>query len=189
MIYRMYVRERNADMENRGLSEAEAARLLKEHGRNELPSGKKHRLVSIIAGQFKDCMVIVLIAAAVVSAFLGEFTEAFTVLGIVLANALLGTVQSWRTEKAVAALGAMTAPGAKVFRGGEVRSIPAAELVPGDLLVLSAGDRVGADAEILTANSLACDESMLTGESLPAEKPSSGGMVFMGTMVVPIMRG
>ncbi|MDD6263453.1 MAG: cation-translocating P-type ATPase [Clostridiales bacterium] len=171
-------------MENRGLSGAEAARLLKEHGRNELPTGKKHRLVSIIAGQFKDCMVIVLIAAAVVSAFLGEFTEAFTVLGIVLANALLGTVQSWRTEKAVAALGAMTAPGAKVFRDGEVRAVPAAELVPGDLLVLSAGDRVGADAEILTANSLACDESMLTGESLPAEKPSSGGMVFMGTMVV-----
>ncbi|MBR4941465.1 MAG: HAD-IC family P-type ATPase, partial [Clostridia bacterium] len=171
-------------MENRGLTEAKAAELLRKNGKNQLPSGKKRRLISIIAEQFKDCMVLVLIAAAVVSAFMGEFTEAFTVLGIVLANALLGTVQCWRTEKAVAALDAMSAPTATVLRDGEVKKIPASELVVGDLMIISPGDRVGADGTVAVSNGLTCDESMLTGESLPVEKSAKKDRVFMGTMAV-----
>ena len=171
-------------MENRGLTEAEAAKLLEKYGKNELTKGSSRKLISIITEQFKDCMVLVLIAAAVVSAFLGEFTEAFTVLGIVLANALLGTVQSWRTEKAVAALNAMSAPSARVLRDGAVRQIEASKLVPGDIMLLTAGDRIGADGELIEANSLSCDESMLTGESLPAEKQGQKDKVFMGTMVM-----
>lgn len=170
-------------MENKGLTSAQAAELIKIHGENRLPTGKKRRLVTIIWEQFKDCMVLVLIAAAVVSAFMGEFTEAFTVLGIVLANALLGTVQSWRTEKAVAALSEMTAPGARVIRDGAETKISASRIVPGDIMAVSAGDRIGADGEILFSSSLAVDESMLTGESLPAEK-TRGEKVFMGTMAV-----
>ena len=170
-------------MENRGLTEAEAARLLAKYGKNEITTGRSRKLIGIIVEQFKDCMVLVLIAAAVVSAFLGEFTEAFTVLGIVLANALLGTVQSWRTEKAVAALDALSAPSAKVLREGKVRQIDARELVPGDITLISAGDRIGADCELIEANSLSCDESMLTGESIPAEKAPKD-RVFMGTMAM-----
>ncbi len=170
-------------MGNRGLSEAEAKRLLAKFGENRLPGGKSRGIFSIIIEQFKDCMVLVLIAAATVSAFLGEFTEAFTVLGIVLANALLGTVQSWRTEKAVAALGELSAPEARVLRDGSVKKLPAAALVPGDVIILSAGDRVGADSRLFEANSLTCDESMLTGESVPAEKQPED-RVFMGTMVL-----
>ena len=171
-------------MENRGLSDAEAARLLARCGPNEIGTKKKHRLAAIVAEQFRDCMVLVLIAAAVVSALLGEFTEAFTVLAIVLANALLGTVQSWRTEKAVAALARMNAPTARVVRSGEEKTVPAAALVPGDVLVLGAGDRVGADAAVVAGDALAADESMLTGESFPAEKTPGRDSVFMGTMVV-----
>ncbi|MBQ5973505.1 MAG: HAD-IC family P-type ATPase, partial [Oscillospiraceae bacterium] len=171
-------------MENRGLSDAEAARLLARCGPNEIGTKKKHRLAAIVAEQFRDCMVLVLIAAAVVSALLGEFTEAFTVLAIVLANALLGTVQSWRTEKAVAALARMNAPTARVVRSGEEKTVPAAALVPGDVLVLEAGDRVGADAAVVAGDALAADESMLTGESFPAEKTPGRDSVFMGTMVV-----
>ena len=171
-------------MEYRGLTEAEAAARLAKYGKNEFAKGSSRKLISIIIEQFKDCMVLVLIAAAVVSAFLGEFTEAFTVLGIVLANALLGTVQSWRTEKAVAALNAMSAPTARVLRDGTVSQIEARNLVPGDVILLSAGDRIGADGDLIEANSLSCDESMLTGESIPAEKQGGKDKVFMGTMVM-----
>ena len=170
-------------MENRGLTGAEAAKRLAEHGKNELARESSRNLITIIIEQFKDCMVLVLIAAAVVSAFLGEFTEAFTVLGIVLANALLGTIQSWRTEKAVAALNAMSAPTARVLRDGEIRQTEARNLVPGDIIIISAGDRIGADGELIEANALSCDESMLTGESIPAEKQGKD-RVFMGTMVM-----
>ena len=166
-----------------GLTSAEAAARLQKNGRNELSKKQKSKLAGIILEQFKDYMVLVLIGAAVVSALMRQFTEAFSVLVIVLVNALLGVIQEYRTEKALDRLKAMNAPSARVLRDGAERTVPSAELVAGDVLLLEEGDRVGADGELVTIANLSCDESMLTGESLPVRKSYSAKKVYMGTMV------
>src|SRR5512140_2955465 len=115
-------------------------------------------------------MVVVLLAAAVVSALLGDLADTVAIVAIVLLNALLGFTQEYRAEKAMAALSRLAAPVVKVRRDGEVREIPARELVPGDSLLLEAGDRVAAGSPLLEGHSLRTDESPLTGESAPVEK-------------------
>jgi Ca2+-transporting ATPase len=137
----------------------------------------------MLAAQFKDCMVIVLICAAVVSAATGSFTEAFSILAVVLLNALLGFAQAYRTEKALDALKKLSAPTARVVRGGLELRIPSAEVVPGDIIRLEAGERVPADAVILSSNAPSLDESMLTGESLPVFKKEKS-RVYMGSMLL-----
>ena len=169
--------------EYKGLSSAEAARRLAEHGHNELTAKQTVRLWAIIAAQFKDYMVLVLIGAAIISAVMHEFAEAFSVLAIVIVNALLGIFQEYRTERALERLKAMSAPSATVVRDGKSVQIPAAELVSGDLMVLEEGDRVGADGELVELAALACDESMLTGESLAVHKSPTQNKVFAGTLV------
>lgn len=169
--------------EYRGLSSAEAARRLGEHGRNELTQKQGTKLWAIIAAQFKDYMVLVLIGAAIVSALMHQFTEAFSVLAIVLVNALLGVFQEYRTERALERLKAMGAPTARVVRDGKEQTVAAAELVMGDLIVLEEGDRIGADGELTEIAALACDESMLTGESLAVRKSQTAAKVFAGTLV------
>ena len=169
--------------EKTGLTSAEAAARLQKNGRNELSKKQKSKLAGIILEQFKDYMVLVLIGAAIVSALMHQFTEAFSVLVIVLVNALLGVIQEYRTEKALDRLKAMSAPTARVLRDGGERVVPSAELVAGDVLLLEEGDRIGADAELFAISNLSCDESMLTGESLPVRKSYSSKKIYMGTMV------
>ena len=153
-----------------GLSAETAAKRLNELGPNRLEEGKKRSVLSIFLGQFKDFMIWVLIAAALISGFLGEWVDACIIAVVVLLNAVLGTVQEARAEAALEALKQMAAPFAKVIRGGVAVKLPAADLVPGDLVLLEAGDSIPADLRIVTCNSLKVEESALTGESLPVEK-------------------
>ncbi len=153
-----------------GLTGAEAASRLRASGPNELPEGPPLRPGRILLSQFASTMVGVLLAAAVVSALLGDFVDTVAIFAIVLLNALLGFTQEYRAEKAMAALSRLAAPVVKVRRDGGVREIPARELVPGDVLLLESGDRVPADARLVEGHSLRTDESTLTGESAPVEK-------------------
>ena len=153
-----------------GLTEKEAAARLKEHGGNTLSEGRRTGAAAIFFGQFKDVMVMILLAATAVSAVLGEITDAVTIILIVLLNAVLGFIQEFRTEHTLEALRSMTAPTAKCWRDGKLRVIPAAELVPGDVVELEAGDRVPADCAILKASGFFADEATLTGESEAVQK-------------------
>lgn len=178
-----------------GLSGEEARRRLERDGANKLDEGKKRTLSGIFLAQFKDFMIWVLICAAVISGFLGEPVDAVIIAVVVLANAVMGTVQESKAEAALEALMAMSAPFAKVVRGGQIQKLPAAEVVEGDVVVLEAGDSVPADLRLLETASLKMEESALTGESVPAEKEagiqisadaSLGdriNMAFLGTAV------
>ena len=153
-----------------GLSSAEAAKRLERDGPNKLEEGKKKTLAGIFLSQFADFMIWVLIAAALVSGFLGEWVDAAIIAIVVVLNAVMGTVQESKAEAALAALQAMSAPFAEVLRDGCVVRIPADQLVVGDVVLLEAGDCVPADLRLLESGSLKVEESALTGESVPVEK-------------------
>lgn len=153
-----------------GLSEKEARKKLLEHGPNLLAEKKKISPLKLLLSQFTDVMVIILMVSTVISAFMGDITEAVTIIAIVILNAILGFVQEFRTEKTMEALKSLAAPVAKVLRGGKQASIPAEQVVPGDLILLETGDRIPADAVLLESVNLQVDESLLTGESVPVEK-------------------
>ena len=188
-------RNRKAKNLYMGLSEKEARLKLQKHGSNIIAGKKKISAFRMILDQFSDFMVLILLAATAVSAFMGETTEAITIITIVMINAIMGFIQEYRTEKTLEALKDLAAPTARVIRDGTLMNIPAEEVVPGDLIVLESGDRVPADATLVEVNSLQVDESLLTGESVPVEKGTeytarkdSGigdkrNMVFMGTVV------
>ncbi len=171
-----------------GLSDKEALRLLKKAGPNAFTQGKKKSPLALFAGQFKDILTLILVASTLLSLVLGEASEAAAIILIVLLNAVLGFMQEYRTEKTLDALKNLAAPVARVIRSGELKTVPASAVVPGDLLVLEAGDRVPADARLLTADGLETDESLLTGESLPVAKAPGGASgaakIYMGTMAV-----
>jgi P-type Ca2+ transporter type 2C len=154
----------------RGLSADEAARRLEELGPNRLTRRSGPGYVRIAARQLADPLVLLLVAAASVSFAIGEEVEAAVIAAIVVLNAVLGFVQEAGAERAVLALGESLEQTAAVVRDGEEREVALAEVVPGDLLVLREGDRVGADARVVRARGLEVDESALTGESLPVEK-------------------
>lgn len=153
-----------------GLEPAQARQRLLTYGPNQLPAGRKAGALKLFLAQFEDFMVLVLLVAAVLSLFLGEWYDAATILAIVVLNAVLGFFQEYRAERSLAALRRLTAPKARCRRGYLEVDVPAAEVVPGDLLLLSAGDRVAADARLVKAWDLACDESALTGEAVPVAK-------------------
>jgi Ca2+-transporting ATPase len=132
-------------MNRQGLSAAEVKARQAQFGKNVLEKKEGATPLSIFLEQFKDYMVLVLIGAAVVSALMHQFSEAFSILVIVILNAMLGFIQEYRTEKALKALEAMTAPSARVLRDQKEQTIPASDLVPGDVLLLETGDRIGAD--------------------------------------------
>ncbi|TYB60283.1 cation-transporting P-type ATPase [Nonomuraea sp. PA05] len=178
-----------------GLADDEATRLLAGHGRNELPEARRPSLAARAARQLADPLsVLLLIAGLVTLAVLREVPEGAAILAILLVNVVIGVTQEVKAEQAVRALRTLTAPMAKVRRGGTVRRIPAAEVVPGDVIEVAAGDRVPADGRVAEAVSLAANESMLTGESRSAAKRAGGhtdgplgdrdGELFSGTMVV-----
>ncbi len=176
-----------------GLADDEAARRLDEHGPNELIDAGTKSPWRILAEQFTSLLIIILIIAAVVSALLGDYEDAIVIMAIVILNGALGFRQEYKAEKTMTALRKLAAPIVRVRRGGEVREVPAAELVPGDIVLLEAGNVIPADARLLRSASLRVQEAALTGESEPVEKtadrlPESDvalgdrlNMLFMGT--------
>ena len=153
-----------------GLTFAEAAARLARHGPNALPEGRRRSPLRMLADQFADFMILVLVAAAVVSGIVGEPSDTLAIFVIVLLNAVIGFVQEWRAERAMAALRRMAAPTARARRDGAVATLPADRLVPGDVVLLEAGNVVPADLRLIEAAQLTVSEAALTGESQPVEK-------------------
>ncbi|MCC8195871.1 MAG: cation-translocating P-type ATPase [Ruminococcus sp.] len=166
-----------------GLSEQDVEKRLKEFGYNRLKSKSKKNPVGIFLSQFKDIMVMVLLGATVISVAMGEIYDAVTIILIVLMNAILGFIQEYRTEKTMEALEKLTAPTARVIRDGKEKVIDASQIVPGDVILIEAGDQVPCDGKILSSNGLWCNESILTGESEAVRKDDSENQVFMGSSV------
>lgn len=179
---------------SRGLLPEEAARRVRVLGPNELPDADRPSPVGLLAAQFRSALVGVLLVAAVVSLLLGNAKEAVAIGAVVVLNAVLGFVQEYRAERAMAALRRIAVPRARVRRAGRVQVVSSTHLVPGDVILLEAGDRVPADARVIEAAGLRTDESTLTGESVPVDKDSQPvepdapvaerhGMVYLGTVV------
>ncbi len=181
-----------------GLDAKIAEERLVKYGRNKLAEGKKKPLLLRFLDQMKDPMVIVLIAAAIISGVVGELADMVIILVVVVLNSVLGVVQEGKAEKAIEALQRMSSPFSKVRRGGHIVQIKSEEVVPGDIVLLEAGDAVPADMRLTTAASLKIEEASLTGESVPTEKFSHAlektekdvplgdrhNMAYMGTNVV-----
>ena len=153
-----------------GLTPAAATERLQQYGPNAIPGRKRRSLPVMLLAQFSDFMILVLLAAALISGFIGELQDTIAILVIVLLNAIIGAVQEFRAERAVAALREMAAPEAQVLRDGRAVTLAAAELVPGDVVLLEAGNVVPADLRLLLVEEMQADESALTGESLPVGK-------------------
>lgn len=154
----------------RGLSTAAAARLLQATGPNEIAREQAASPWRLLLAQFSSPVIWLLFGACAVSAALGEFADAIAIGAIVIINGFVGFFQEYRAERAVLALRSMTAPRARVIRDGRTVELPALQIVPGDILVLEAGDVVAADARLIEAHALSTIEAALTGESMPAEK-------------------
>lgn len=177
-----------------GLSQGEADSRLREHGPNELQKKKRASRLKVFLRQFLSPLIYVLLIAAVISIAVQHYIDASVIFGVLLLNAIIGFVQETRAESAMEALMRMAAPKAKVRREGELRELLARGVVPGDIVLLSAGDRVPADARIIHSSNLKVNESSLTGESVAVEKQSEplegevpvaerDNMLFMGTSV------
>ena len=162
-------KELNTDLKQ-GLSAKEAQEKLAQVGPNALVEGKKKSTFQVFLEQFKDLMVIILIIAAIISAFTGSLESTLVIIVVLILNAILGTVQHVKAEKSLESLKSLSAPTAKVLRNGQKMEIEAKDLVPGDILLLEAGDLVTADGRILENYSLQVNESSLTGESTNVDK-------------------
>ena len=166
-----------------GLSEAEAKARLAKVGENRLRGKKGASVAAMFFSQFKDLMILILAAATLISVLMGEGTEAITIIIIVLMNATMGFLQEYRTEKTLEALKELSAPTARVRRSGRELEVGARTVVPGDVLLFEAGDKVAADCTLQTGVQVSCNEAMLTGESLPAAK-QPGDRLYMGCIVM-----
>lgn len=178
-----------------GLSEEAARQRLEEVGPNQLAEKPRPSFLSLVLSQLKSFVVILLIVASIISAILGEWVDAAAIMTIVVLNAIMGVVQESRAEEALAALKKMAAPDAQILRNGKHMVVPAAQLVPGDIVFLEAGNFVPADLRLIESYNLRVDESALTGESVPVQKnaallvsaESSLGdrknTAFMGTVI------
>jgi len=153
-----------------GLTRSEVSTRLEKYGANELAEKEKISALKIFIDQFKSFLIIILLAATVVSAFIGEWLDAIIIFAIVIACALLGLYQEFKSEKAVEALKKVAALTARVIRKGEEVEIPARDIVPGDIVVLRTGDKVPADCRLIEEMNLRVDEAPLTGESKPVKK-------------------
>ena len=182
------------DSKEEGLSRQEAKHRLQEYGENALQEGKKKSALQVFAEQFKDLLVIILLIAAVISMVSGNVESTIVIIAVLIMNAILGTVQHEKAQKSLESLKSMSAPNAKVMRDGQKVEIPAREVVPGDILLLEAGDLTAADGRILNQYSLQVNESSLTGESANVDKEEKAiseevplgdrkNMVFSGSLV------
>ncbi|OLS42047.1 calcium-translocating P-type ATPase, SERCA-type [Bacillus sp. MRMR6] len=178
-----------------GLSPETVMKRIEQHGYNELDEGEKQSALLLFFSQFKDFMVLVLLAATLISGLLGEYIDAIAIIAIVIINGFLGFFQERKAEKSLQALKELSAPQVSVLRGEQWIKIPSKEIVPGDIIKFMNGDRIGADVRVIESRSLEIEESALTGESVPVSKhtdclntanPGIGDMeniAFMGTMV------
>jgi len=187
------LRELNTDP-HKGLTEDEAKRRLEKYGYNELKKEERISPLILFFNQFKNILIIILLIAIVLSWIVGEKVDAAIIAVIVVFCAVLGFIQEYRAERALEALKKMLSPTITVLRGGKEEEIPSKELVPGDILLLEAGDKIPADARLVEIHSLKCDEAPLTGESFPVGKDikplpehvrvnDRKNMVFTGTTV------
>lgn len=181
-----------------GIDPSQAQKRLEKYGHNKLDEGKKKSVFARFLEQLKDPMIIVLIAAAVISGFAHEIADSIIIMVVVVLNSILGVVQEGKAEKAIEALQKMSSPFSKVRRNGQVMQVKSDEIVPGDIVLLEAGDSIPADMRIIEASSFKIEEASLTGESVPTEKTdlvipnkdkdiSLGdrvNMAYMGTNVV-----
>lgn len=156
-----------------GLSTDEVQRRAARHGTNELTSTRGRTWLHLLLDQFTDFMVLVLLGAAVVAGLVGELTDTIVILIIVVLNAIIGFVQAWRADQAMAALRQLAAAHATVLRGGEAQVVPASTLVPGDIVLLEAGNQIPADLRLIEMAQLQVDESALTGESVTVAKQTA----------------
>ena len=166
-----------------GLTSAQAAERLERFGKNALAEGKKKSGLQVFLEQFQDLLVVILLVAAVISAVSGNLESTIVIFAVLILNAILGTVQHFKAEKSLESLKAMSSPTAKVLRDGKRTAVPSAQIVPGDIVELEAGDMVVADGRILENYSLKVNESSLTGESEGVEKTADvipGGEVALG---------
>jgi len=179
----------------KGLSSEEAENRLEKYGKNELKEEEKTSVVKLFLSQFKSFLIIILMAAALVSIFLGELIDAFVILFTVLLAGVLGFIQEYRAEESIKLLKSLTSPEAMVVRDGKEVKVPSSVIVPGDILLLQSGDRIPADARLLEALSLKIDESSFTGESTPVGKstdtfptgtpePDRKNVAYTGTAVI-----
>ena len=177
-----------------GLSEAEAQRRRAQYGENRLPEAPRAGPLRRLARQFNNLLILVLIAAAVITAALGHWIDTGVIMAVVIINALIGFVQEGRAEAALEALRDMLAPRAAVLRDGQRQTIAASDLVPGDVVVLEAGDKVPADLRLVEVANMSVEEAILTGESVPVRKDTApvardaalgdrDSMAFSGTLV------
>lgn len=178
-----------------GLNAKEADKRLEKYGANELEEKKQKSLFEKVIAQLKDFLVLILIGASIVSGILGEISDAIVIIAIVIVNAVLGVVQEGKAEQALSALKKMSSPNAKVFRNGFMQIIPARSLVPGDVVLLEAGDSIPADLRLLESVNLKVEEASLTGESVPVDKDAEAvfntdvpigdrkNMAYMSTLV------
>ena len=177
-----------------GLSDDEAARRLASYGPNRLPRGRSRGAVARFLAQFHNLLIYVLLAAGVLAAAIGHGTDALVIFAVVVLNAIIGFIQEGRAERALEAIRGMIDPHASVIRGGRRTTISADQVVPGDVVMLEAGDRIPADLRLLRARNLRVDEAILTGESVPVDKtvaPVDPGaslgdrfsMAFSGTFI------
>ena len=178
-----------------GLTSQDSQERLTKYGLNEIKKEKSRSPIKLLLGQFTNVLMVILIVAIALSFFVGEATDAFMILAIVIASAVLGFSQEYRSEKAVEALKKMTAPTASVLRDNKEVKIPSSQLVPGDIIFLYTGDKVPADARLLETSMMKTDEASLTGESAPVDKSTlplpektslndRHNLVFTGTIVV-----
>jgi Ca2+-transporting ATPase len=156
-----------------GISSEEAQKRLLQYGPNELGEKQRKTALMMFLDQFRDFMILVLVAAALISGFIGELSDTIAIIVIVVLNAVVGFIQEYRAEKAMAALKKMAAPSATVMRNNLPETIPASRLVPGDMVMLEAGKIVPADMRLIEATHLKVEEAALTGESVPVEKSSN----------------
>jgi len=178
-----------------GLTTEEAERRLEQYGPNQLTEAPPITFWQMLWAQFNNFVVIMLVVASVISAFLGDYIEAAAIMAIVVLNTALGVIQERRAEQALAALKKLAAPEAHVLRDGSRKTIPATQLVPGDVVFLEAGNFIPADLRLIEAVNLRVEEAALTGESVPVQKDAAARLeddiplgdrkntVFMGTVV------
>lgn len=183
------------EVRDEGLSSIEAEKRLEKYGPNQLEEASRPGFLTLLWGQLNNFVVILLIVASIISALLGDYVEAAAIMAIVVLNSILGIIQEQRAEQALAALKKLAAPEAQVLRDGSRKSIPAYDLVPGDVVFLEAGNFIPADLRLLEAVNLRVEEASLTGESLPVQKNAATVLeknvplgdrkntAFMGTVV------
>ncbi|EOU2034145.1 calcium-transporting P-type ATPase, PMR1-type [Clostridium perfringens] len=175
------LQELNVDEKN-GLSSTEALRRLEKYGKNKLETKKKKTLFKQFLSQLKDVMIYILIIAAIISAFLGEISDALIILLVIIINAVIGVIQESKAEKALDALKELSTPKALVKRDGSLKEILSEDLVPGDIVIIDAGRYIPGDLRLIDTANLKIEESAFTGESVPSEKDAS----FLPNKEIPI---